>query len=84
VKHSGALTASVSLRRVDEILELRIVDSGRGFPTDVASNGLGLVSMRERVALIGGVLVVQSNAGRGTQIEVRVSLSAAHAQMRAS
>jgi signal transduction histidine kinase len=74
VKHSLAEMAAVSLRDVDDILELRIADSGRGFLPEAEIKGLGLVSMRERVAGIGGVLVVQSTPGQGTIVEVSVSL----------
>ena len=83
VKHSGARTARVGLRYVDGILELHIVDSGCGFSSQATMNGIGLVSMRERVSLVGGEIAVQSTPGTGTRISVRVPLHPADAQMLA-
>jgi signal transduction histidine kinase len=73
VKHSGAREAQVRLSHADGMLELHIADSGRGFshgPHD--SDGLGLVSMRERVHIVGGQIAVHASAGKGTRIDVRV------------
>jgi signal transduction histidine kinase len=77
-KHSGAGAVAVILeRRPDEVL-LIVEDDGRGF--DVAarlgsSTGrLGLVGMRERVALLGGALEIESAPGAGTTVFVRVPL----------
>ncbi|PPK63134.1 histidine kinase [Actinokineospora auranticolor] len=52
-------------------------DDGDGF--DVArvrqeDRGVGLTSMRERVALLGGTLTITSAAGRGTTVDIRVQL----------
>ena len=60
-------------------LVLLIEDDGRGFSPDDApgrsqDGGLGLTSMRERAALVGGSLTVESAVGQGTSIYVRVGL----------
>jgi len=75
IRHSGCRTARVELRRRGEDLNLRITDSGSGFePTSVKTRlGLGIVSMTERLRLIGGELVIRSKPSRGTQVEARVS-----------
>ena len=75
IKHSGASEARVELNgRADEI-SLRIVDSGTGFdPRLEGHGGLGLVSMRERLRLVGGELAIVSEPSRGTQVNVRVPL----------
>ena len=68
----------VRLTREPEAVLLEIEDDGRGFDahayfrTPSPSAGLGLVSMRERVAHFGGVLRVSSRPGSGTRILVRV------------
>ena len=58
---------------------LLIEDDGRGFSEDATPGrsqdaGLGLISMRERAALVGGSLTVDSAPGEGTSIYVRVAL----------
>jgi signal transduction histidine kinase len=78
VRHSGASRALVRLAREDDELHLQIVDSGSGFVRrDDELTGLGLVSMRERVAFLGGTIAIQSAPGEGTGIDVRVPLHVA-------
>ena len=72
VKHSRATSVMVRLTRSDRDLSLEICDDGIGFDMEVArlAAGLGLISMRERVHLIGGEFEVQSSPGQGTRITV--------------
>jgi signal transduction histidine kinase len=75
VKHSGANYAAVHLSGLGDRLELRIADEGVGFTVGHSQTaGLGLVSMRERVTLLNGELVIHSAPGAGTRIEVRAPL----------
>jgi PAS domain S-box-containing protein len=78
IKHSGARHATVELTGASDSVCLRVIDDGDGFDPDLTEGkgGLGLVSMRERLRLVGGELVIDSQLGRGTRIEVRVSLHA--------
>jgi PAS domain S-box-containing protein len=70
-RHAGADRAAVSLCCRPEQLELRISDDGQGFdPTSVALEHLGLGIMRERAKTIDATLRLDSQPGRGTQIEV--------------
>jgi two-component system, NarL family, sensor kinase len=71
-KHAQASDVHVSLERLVDNVCLRIEDSGVGFDIDDAQGGLGLASMRERVALAHGALAISSARGRGTLIEVIV------------
>lgn len=73
-KHAGAGTVSVVAQHHAGRAVVVIEDDGRGFPTDAAAAGLGLVSMRDRVELVGGTLRVQSHEGSGTTIAVEVPL----------
>jgi two-component system CheB/CheR fusion protein len=75
-RHSGAKSASVSLKRARGALSLAIEDRGRGFHVHSGSprEGLGLLSMHERVRLVDGTLRVRSRLGRGTRIEVQVPI----------
>ncbi len=76
-RHSGARSARVSLKRSLGALHLVIQDGGGGF--EVGPNrpgeGLGLLSMNERVRLVQGTLRVKSRPRRGTRIEVHVPVS---------
>ncbi len=73
VKHAGATSARVDLSTGDEHLVLRVTDNGRGFQPDTHKrSGLGLISMRERINLVGGSLTLSSRPDAGTTIEVRV------------
>jgi signal transduction histidine kinase len=76
VKHSGAHEVDVALMADAEYLYLSVRDTGRGFDIRETRGkpGLGLASMDERARLVGGVLTVQSQPGKGTLIEARVSL----------
>lgn len=84
VRHSGADRLDVSGAVDDDRLTLRIQDNGRGFDTafraearaDSCKRGIGLHSMSERAAALGGVCEVQSRPGAGTTVCIRVLLSA--------
>jgi signal transduction histidine kinase len=77
-RHAQATHATVVLTRQDGHLVLLVEDNGRGFvPSGVsahqgASGHLGLISMRERAALVGGQLEIESSPDRGTSIFVRI------------
>ena len=72
VKHSRASSAQVTLTGDQHALVVRVQDGGVGFVADQRVEGLGLVSIRERVRSIGGELKVRSAPGQGTVIEARV------------
>lgn len=86
VKHAQATHVAVLLqRRAKEVLVVN-EDNGRGFQTDArperATNGrLGLLSMRERAALIGGTVDIESALDQGTTIFVRVPLIPGRAEV---
>jgi len=77
VKHTDSLEAKVELSACGDELNLCITDFGAGFnPESIErKGGLGLVSMRERLGLIGGQLAIESQPSDGTRIRVRVPLS---------
>jgi signal transduction histidine kinase len=73
VRHSRARSANVSFAAEHTQLVLQIADSGVGFDArQTQQAGLGLVSMRERVALLNGEMAVDAAPGRGTRITVRI------------
>jgi len=74
VKHSGAGSASVVIRKEAKSVSFSIEDDGKGFDMtkvksqDAAERGLGLASMEERVSMLGGSLTLWSEQGKGTRI----------------
>ena len=74
-KHSSATVVQVTLRGSDYSLTLAISDDGRGFDTERTNGGLGLISMAERVRVIGGEFSIRSSLNKGTRLEVRLAPS---------
>jgi signal transduction histidine kinase len=75
MKHAAATRVTVRLSRSDKTVVLAVQDDGQGFePGSVRDGGLGLVGMRERVALLGGRLTVESSEGGGTLLKAEVPL----------
>jgi signal transduction histidine kinase len=75
VKHARATRVSIVLTRRDGAVSAVIEDDGRGISTgEPTGDGLGLVGMRERVALVGGRLVVESPPGGGTTLSIEVPI----------
>ena len=77
--HAGARTARVALTPAGKSLELSIRDDGQGFDLAEArrQGGVGLVSLDERVRLIGGSLRIETQPQRGTELRVSVPLRGA-------
>lgn len=80
-KHAhGATFASIVIDQTNTMLQLIIEDNGVGFDvrlsTEAQQNrrGLGLIGMRERLALVGGEFDVESSAGAGTTVFARIRL----------
>lgn len=76
-RHAGEdVTVTITLQRSPGGLDLSIRDTGSGMETEKlkAAKGLGLKSMAERAALVGGSLAIESVLGEGTCIQVRVPL----------
>jgi two-component system CheB/CheR fusion protein len=75
--HSGAQRATLSLALVRGRIRLAIVDNGQGFERDASPTvrkGLGILSMEERVRLVGGSLKLDSKPGEGTRVVVEVPM----------
>lgn len=78
-KHSGTQSAMVQLDEISGSMRLRVSDQGEGFDPDSAefAQGLGLLSMQERLHSLGGELFVHSQLGGGTCIEACIPVSSA-------
>ncbi|MBL9138134.1 MAG: PAS domain S-box protein [Verrucomicrobiales bacterium] len=79
-KHARATCVSVLLERDDELVRLTVEDDGCGFDAEAIQESpetaqrLGLLGIRERVALAGGTLLIESAPGAGTTLLVRVPI----------
>ena len=74
LKHAGPTQADVALGYQPEFLELRIHDCGRGSSLPLTP-GHGLVSMRQRVALLGGELTVGPRLGAGFAVAAKLPVN---------
>jgi signal transduction histidine kinase len=82
-RHAHAESVLIQLSGEEGVLTVEIEDDGRGF--DVASaadgpgslRGVGLLGMRERIAILGGTLQIDSEPGEGTRILIKVPVTTA-------
>ena len=87
LKHAGATHVGVILELRDGLVRVVLEDDGGGFDVEqvLGSPGkaqrLGVRGMRERVALLGGELEIESSPGRGTTLYVRVPVPAGEASV---
>ncbi|HEX6263517.1 MAG TPA: sensor histidine kinase [Actinomycetota bacterium] len=75
-KHSGARRLWLRLKPSETDAVLEVEDDGRG-ATEIR-DGMGLASMRDRVASLGGTVEVHSSPGRGTRVRVLIPMEAEH------
>jgi signal transduction histidine kinase len=77
-KHAPSARVRITLRHLNNCIRLHVRDWGPGFDPEEATEGggpgerLGLSSMRERVALLGGRLEVRSRPGEGTDLVAEI------------
>jgi two-component system sensor histidine kinase UhpB len=75
VKHADATRCEVHMERSVEngTIQLIVSDDGRGFTKeDGPQAGIGIIGMRERIAAIGGSLVIDSRPGAGTTMRIAI------------
>ena len=79
VQHARARHASLILARQDGRLRMTVCDDGQGFdPADArASDGVGLISMEERVRMMHGTIEIDTRPQRGTEVRVEIPLEEA-------
>jgi PAS domain S-box-containing protein len=74
IRHANATAVNSSLISIENTLIFTIIDNGDGFNTDIASRTFGLLGMKERVIMINGIFDLESEAGKGTKIVIKVPL----------
>jgi len=72
LRHSGCGRLEITIADEGGMLELTIRDNGRGFDPSGDGGGNGLVNMRRRAEAHGGTLVIESRAGNGTAVALRM------------
>ena len=87
-RHASASRIEVEIRFTDRLFRMRIRDDGKGIDRKVLQEGTvkghwGLPGMRERAKRIGGRLVIWSEAGAGTEVELSVPARVAYAKSHA-
>ena len=81
MRHADATTAELELLVGEAEITVMVTDHGRGFdPDDTArtSGRLGLLSMRERADMMGGVFEIESSPGTGTTVYVEIPYANQH------
>jgi len=76
-RHAQASEVKMSIKEIKGAIRMEICDNGKSFDVERAFSArnrtrLGLIGMRERVEMIGGVLTIQSAVGQGTTVRVEI------------
>ena len=80
MRHARAKSITIKLAVLNGEAQLEIADNGIGFAPDEVERrrpGMGLFTMRERAALVGGQLALRTGAGQGTRVIASVPINAA-------
>jgi signal transduction histidine kinase len=79
IKHSGSHRFQVALRGGSNEIRLSVHDTGIGFDPALAmrGQGIGLITMKERLKLVNGSLSIDSQLSRGTTVHAWVPLNPA-------
>jgi signal transduction histidine kinase len=80
LKHARATRVEVEIRVENDLLQILIGDNGIGFASPLNGNGAGngrsgLTNMRQHLVEVGGFCGIQSQPGRGSNVELKVSLN---------
>jgi two-component system, NarL family, sensor histidine kinase UhpB len=77
VRHAQASAVQVTLTERNERFEMRIQDNGRGITEAQVADpaAIGLLGMRERAALIGGIFQITGHRGKGTIVSIHVPMT---------
>jgi signal transduction histidine kinase len=76
-RHAQASHVRLSIRKVGKMIRMEIGDDGKSFPVeeifhDKNPKRLGLVGMKERLEMVGGIFTVESSPGKGTVVRADI------------
>jgi signal transduction histidine kinase len=74
IKYSGCSEIRLELNAENNVLNMSIVDNGKGFDTATTKTGYGLQNMRERIEELGGKYTLQSGVDKGTEISIELAI----------
>ncbi|MEE9399596.1 MAG: histidine kinase [Dehalococcoidales bacterium] len=77
IRHSSASTVNIQVAIINSLVTVTIEDDGKGFDVEAvlqASESWGLRGIRERIAVVGGQLNIESESGQGTRIQFKIPL----------
>lgn len=75
LKHSGATKVDVLIKNDKRFVNIKITDNGKGFEVNLQNqkqSGFGLLGMRERVKMLGGIISIDAEIRKGTSILIRL------------
>lgn len=76
IRHASATTVQVRLRHRDGVVVAEVADDGAGFRLEGSverfDDGLGLLGMKERAAVVGGTLEIDTEPGKGTRVRASI------------
>jgi signal transduction histidine kinase len=75
IRHAQATSINIKLERGAHCMWLTIEDDGQGFEMERRINGLGLVGIQERIALLDGSMKIDSSPGHGTKLWIEIPFS---------
>jgi signal transduction histidine kinase len=87
-KHAQAKKAAISIHVKSNLMNMKIVDDGRGFVQNTARMAprghFGCQGMRERASMMGGTMKIDSQPGKGTTISVTIPIPALNPKKKRS
>jgi signal transduction histidine kinase len=83
VRHARATEVEFGIALEENTLEILVIDNGTGFDASAPSAGNGSKNLRDRLAKAGGSCAVESQAGSGTRVRIRIPLNVPQASGRA-
>ena len=74
IKHAAANTIDISIRVVNNMVYMHVLDNGKGFNPGITLNGIGLENIKKRTEMLNGNFLLKSSIGNGCEIEVNIPL----------
>jgi signal transduction histidine kinase len=71
-RHAHAQRITITLRYIEDFLQLRVLDNGKGFNTAAVRKGMGFVVMQSRVASFNGSFSLETAPGEGCHLEINI------------